>query len=95
MENTELKLAEPVEKPQEIAQELQDCLGAIQALIQVNDLLIRAPFPIGYGQAIKESCEFIKGLHGQMLTQALAHPDADKVPSLVATRQQQSVGNQE
>ena len=72
-----------------ISQDLQDKLNAIEALVQTHTLLGLGTFQYRNHQALKSSLHFLESLHKQVMEEALAHPDADKVQSLVEYKAQQ------
>jgi len=66
----------------QLPQDLLDKVGALKALATVHQLLISGLFQVKHHEIISESMAFISNLHGQLITEAQAHPDADKVPEL-------------
>lgn len=77
------KSIQEVKPPQTPRSELQDKLRAIKALALVYELLCKGMHPVGSSDAIKQSLEFIKSLHTQILDDASKDQDAHLVPELV------------
>ena len=76
---------EDLEQKQEVTivpQDLLDKVGALKALATVHSLLISGLFQVKHHEIINESVKFVSSLHSQVMAEAQAHPDADKVPEL-------------
>lgn len=85
------KKTKPSKKPQVVTQPSQpqvdpallSNIGAMRALVQTHNLLDRGHFNHREAEAVRASMEFIKTLYEQVKTEALSHPDSDKVKELV------------
>jgi len=76
-----------------IAQDLQEKLLAIKALVTAHSLLGVGMFQHRHQQALSESLKFLEALHLQVMEEALVHPDADKCQELVEYQIQRNQSN--
>lgn len=76
------------EKAPEIAKEMQEFYAALKAIATAHNLLDRGLYKHTEQQAVIDSMVFLRSLHDQVKTQALAHPDADKIPEIADMKKQ-------
>jgi hypothetical protein len=69
----------------EPAQDLTEKVGAIRALITINELLHRGMFFGATSKSVSASIEFVNSLHKQLVTEAKKHPDASLIEGLEET----------
>lgn len=67
---------------------LLDKVKALHALATTHQLFNVGYFPTSVFNDVMQAKEFVATLHGQALTEALAHPDADKIAKLVEIKKQ-------
>lgn len=65
-----------------IPKDLQDQMGAVQAVGTAFNVLDKGYFPHSYSNAVKASLNFLAKLHEQSVEVALKHPQAHMVPEL-------------
>lgn len=86
--------APEAEQTPQIAKELLDMVGSLRAIATCHNLLDKGHFQAHQLQAIMLSMDFLKSLHIQAVTQALAHPQADLIPELKALKDAQAAKEQ-
>lgn len=72
----------------QVAQDLLDKVQAIKALVTAHSLLGVGLFQVCNHKQVEESLNFLMALHSQVMQEALAHPDADKIQELVDYKNQ-------
>lgn len=86
-------MSETISQTPEISQELQSKIQAIRAIATCYNLLDKGSFNHNALVAVEQSLNFLKSLHQQVLEEALAHPDSDKVEELQQFKQSKEVQN--
>ena len=71
-----------------VAPELEEKVKALHALAMTHHYLGTASFKVPAFGHIIECLNFLSALHSKLLTDALAHPDADKVEKLVEMKKE-------
>lgn len=82
-----LEVVPPVAPALEISEEFSNTVKGLGALTTVHNLLQKGTFTYEYRYALDQSISFIESLHKQAIEAALVHPEADKVPELVALKE--------
>lgn len=82
-----LEVVPPVAPAPEISEEFSNTLKGLGALTTIHNLLQKGTFTYDYRFALDQSISFIESLHKQSTDNALLHPEADKVPELVALKE--------
>ena len=81
---------EKTESKAEIAPELTQKVQALRALVTTYNLFNEGSFPLRCMQAALSAQNFLQSLHGSLVEEALAHPDADKVPEIKEMKDQKA-----
>jgi len=66
--------------------ELKAKVSALKQIINTHDLVMQGSFPGHFNVRIKESIEFLEGLHRQILKDAKNHEYAHLIPDLVQSK---------
>ena len=75
-------IPEPTKEVKLVPKDLQDKMGAIEAVATAFNVLDKGYFPHSYAQSVKLSLKFLQVLHEQSVEDALAHPQAHMVDEL-------------
>lgn len=65
-----------------VPKDLQDQMGAIEAIATAFNCLDKGMFPHSYLQAVRMSAQFLAKLHEQTVSKALEHPQAHMIEEL-------------
>lgn len=87
---TKPSLIPQTEKTEVIPKDLEDQMGAVQAVGTAFNVLDKGYFPHSYSNAVKASLAFLAKLHEQTIEQALKHPQSHMIPELKAAKEAQS-----
>lgn len=85
-----LRSVKKTELPKEpvISKEMQEFYAAMKCIATAHNLLDTGLFKHTQAQAVADSLVFLRSLHQQVKTQALAHPECDLVPELKAMKEE-------
>lgn len=81
------KGAKAPEEPK-ISKEMKEFYEAMKCIATAHNLLDKGLFHHAQAQAVMDSLVFLRSLHSQVKTQALAHPESDLIPELKAMKEQ-------
>ena len=82
---------EPTAAP--ISKDLLDKVQCLRAIATCHNLIDKGLYPHNQAELVKQSIDFLRVLHSNLVTEVIVHPEADLVPEIKALKEDQGVSN--